>query len=144
MTAEVLAIVPWVLERWLPKITIEPHPELPTPCVVWHGGKSPDGYGLLRINGKMTYLHRHAWHQANGEPLGPERDGHHLCYNRPCFSPHHIAATTRDENRGATQFKANCPVPAEELVALYDLYAYEMARRGYVVGVAGLAHHGQS
>lgn len=129
-------LLPWLKPSWLAKVAVVPHPEFPAhPCLVWLGGKSMDGYGLLRMqDGKMAYLHRRAWEEANGEKLGKERDGHHKCYNRPCFQPHHIEAQSRDDNRGATQFKAKCPVSDEELVALYDLNEYFYRKHGYALG----------
>lgn len=127
-------LLPWLKPSWLPKISIAPAPEgygLIKPCLLWHGGKSMDGYGLLRMDGRMQYLHRRAWEYENEEPLGKTRDGHHKCYRRNCFEAEHIGALTPEQNRGATWFVPKCPVPDHELVALYDLNAYYLQNGGY-------------
>lgn len=126
---------PWVLYRWLQKISVEPHHTLPTPCWVWLGATTVDSYPRARVDGKIEYLHRYSWQQTNKELLGSQRDGHHRCRNPPCFQPDHIEALSRLENRGPTYIKTKCLVPVQELVALYDLYQYEMQKRGYAYGV---------
>lgn len=133
-----VVLLPWLKPSWLPKVVV-PAPDFlgpdAPPCLLWLGGKSMDGYGLLRMqDGKMKYLHRRAWEEHNGRLLGTN-DGHHICYVRNCFQPVHIDAASMDDNRGPTQFKAKCPVDDAELVALYDLYRYEMQNGGYVLSM---------
>lgn len=59
--------------------------ELEGSCVVWTGGKSRDGYGLIYINRKAIHVHRLAWVLANGE-IPPGLIIRHRCpaFNKLC------------------------------------------------------------
>lgn len=67
-------------------------------CWVWTGAKDQDGYGLIKIAGKMERLPRFIFKALNGEI--PK--GHlicHRCDNPPCFRPSHLFAATAAENQ---------------------------------------------
>lgn len=118
---------------WLARIEIVPNEYMPTPCWFWQGARTVDGYGQVKIQGQVHYLHRFAWECHNDELLGKERDGHHQCYNRSCFNPLHIEPLSREANRSPTWAKHKSPVSDEELVALYDLNGYFYQLHGYVL-----------
>src|SRR3954463_6890906 len=58
-------------------------------CWLWTGRTSPDGYGVLAIQGVTTGAHRAAYAFL----VGPIPDGmqvDHLCFNPPCVNPEHL------------------------------------------------------
>lgn len=59
-----------------------------TPCHVWQRGKV-DGYGKLRVNGRMTLAHRHAYKQA-GHTLEDDEALDHMCNVRACVREDHL------------------------------------------------------
>lgn len=72
-------------------------------CYVWQGGKTRNGYGTVRHEGKTYYVHRLAYEITYGViPKGLQID--HLCRNRLCWKPEHLEAVTQRENllRGNT------------------------------------------
>ncbi|WP_442878560.1 HNH endonuclease signature motif containing protein [Brachybacterium sp. J153] len=66
-------------------------------CVVWIGHTDSSGYGSLRVNGRQTKAHRHAWERVNG----PIPDGmfiDHTCWERSCVNVEHLRLATRAQN----------------------------------------------
>ena len=71
-------------------------------CWVWTAGKSRDGYGNFKRDGKDLKAHRVAYELVRGSiPTGLDLD--HLCRVRACVNPDHLEPVTRRENimRGA-------------------------------------------
>jgi hypothetical protein len=64
-------------------------------CWIWRGTRS-DGYGMIRVEGKMRGAHRVAIYLNTG--VWPESDVDHLCRNRACVNPAHIEVVTHREN----------------------------------------------
>lgn len=65
-----------------------------TPCHIWQGNISPQGYGKMK-GGISTHVW--FWEQAHGPvPAGKEID--HLCRVRRCCNPEHLEPVTRAEN----------------------------------------------
>ena len=74
-----------------------------TECIEWNGTITKCGYGQIRLDGKLFYVHRVAYTLYHGSiPKGLQID--HLCRNRKCFNPEHLEAVTNKENsiRGLT------------------------------------------
>ena len=68
----------------------------PDHCHEWPRATSKDGYGQTSIGGKIFYVHRLAFTEANGrEPNGLIR---HTCDNPPCFNPNHLIDGTHKDN----------------------------------------------
>lgn len=67
------------------------------PCKVWTRATSSEGYGVLRVNGKLQYIHRMTWIEAHGEPP-PGHDIDHQCQNRACYELTHLQCITHAEN----------------------------------------------
>lgn len=80
-----------------------------TPCILarW---KSKNGYGLVRVAGKLRLAHRYAYEQQVG-PIPTGMDLDHLCRNRQCMNPEHLEPVTRKVNlqRGLAGQKQHCP-----------------------------------
>ena len=66
-------------------------------CLIWQACVGGNGYGQLRVNGRLVYAHRHAWEQA----FGPVPDGLHVlhrCDVRRCVEPSHLFLGTNQDN----------------------------------------------
>lgn len=76
-------------------------------CWVWQGAKYKDGYGNL--GPPIGSVHRASYQVFRGPiPIGLEID--HLCKNRSCCNPVHLAAVTHIENvrRSERSTRATC------------------------------------
>lgn len=78
----------------------------PDACWIWRGVKS-DGYGQMKVRGKMRSAHRLSYEHY----VGPIPDGYQIdhvrdrgCTSRACVRPAHLEAVTCRENllRGDT------------------------------------------
>ena len=70
-------------------------------CWLWTGARSGNGYGCMRVEGKVHSVHRlsYEWH------IGPIPDGFTIdhvrergCVSRLCVNPDHLEAVTNREN----------------------------------------------
>jgi len=73
-----------------------------TPCQNFIGAVRSNGYGLAyfgKSNGKRSQLgaHRLAWALHNGGDPG-DMVVRHLCHNRACLNPEHLAIGTVQDN----------------------------------------------
>lgn len=71
-------------------------------CWLWTYTKTPEGYGILNVEGKPTHAHRLFYELL----VGPISDGcviDHLCRTPSCVRPAHLEPTSQRENtlRGA-------------------------------------------
>lgn len=124
----------------------------PGGCWQWIGGRlDPDGYGRLRVNGRLWKAHRYAYENTRG----PIPDGlviDHLCRNRACVNPDHMEPVTIAENvlRGLDALRARrlaeidparvqlrasrptgSPVPASERTACPQGHPYSEENTAY-------------
>lgn len=66
-------------------------------CLIWIGGKLPDGYGQISVGGRRVRVHRYAWEREHGPiPEGVEVD--HICHSRACVNVKHLRIVTRAQN----------------------------------------------
>jgi hypothetical protein len=66
-------------------------------CVLWHGAKTRNGYGHMKVRGSVTDVHRLAWTCEYGEIP----DGMHVlhkCDVRNCINPSHLFLGTNKDN----------------------------------------------
>lgn len=68
----------------------------PAKCWPWRGKRTPDGYGVVKVEGREDYAHRMVCELASG-PLG-DRQALHRCDNPPCCNPAHIYPGTPADN----------------------------------------------
>ena len=66
------------------------------PCDEWTGAIEKTGYGRRKVAGKMWLAHRYAYYLAHGN-IDPDLVIDHLCHNRTCVEPAHLAQVTREE-----------------------------------------------
>ncbi len=101
-----------------------------SPCWVWTGNTTADGYGRFWLDGRTQRSHIVAWTWAHGHgPNGAVLD--HLCRTRECCRPSHLEAVTLVENtaRGQsmtarharqTTCKRGHELPAPTAITRYD------------------------
>lgn len=69
----------------------------PSGCWEWTGAIDRNGYGRIRVNGKLDRAHRASYETHVGQiPDGLHID--HLCRNRRCLNPDHLEPVTPAEN----------------------------------------------
>ena len=109
----------------------------PDECWEWLASTNADGYGQLKVNGKVEKAHRLAWEFWRG----PIPDGlcvlHH-CDNPPCCNPRDLWLGTKADNAHDRDTKGRRVPPAGELNGRAKLTARQVAtiyRRFYAGGV---------
>ena len=71
--------------------------EAPTGCWYWLGYVGSNGYGYIKVSGRLLLTHRYAYELFRGPvPTGLELD--HLCRNTTCCNPSHLEPVTHAEN----------------------------------------------
>lgn len=80
-------------------------PDLEGGCWEWMAYRTPDGYGRFTAQGKQFYTHREAY-KASGRQIPNGFTVDHLCQNKACWNPAHLAAVSNAENvrRGRNAF----------------------------------------
>lgn len=96
------------VERESIKKALAERAKLKGDCVEWQGGASSGGYGQIKLNGKRWAVHR-ASYEIYVAPIPDGLHIIHLCDNRRCISPNHLAAATHDANMADMKIKGRAP-----------------------------------
>ena len=66
-------------------------------CLVWTGSRTKNGYGRIKIDGRIVYTHRVMWTLKRG-PIPEGIEVLHECDNPPCGNVEHLFLGTQVEN----------------------------------------------
>jgi hypothetical protein len=101
-----------ILRRILQRVRLVDNQALGTPCWVWQGPTSGNGYkaheapkkgrghgyGRMSLNGQTVAVHLVTWTHYNGYIPG-NKQLDHLCDNRLCCNPSHIELVSHRNNQ---------------------------------------------
>ena len=77
-------------------------------CLIWTGAKGKDGYGRIRIDGRLVQAHRFAWEKVNGKiPDGMLIDHANHCSILCCNVEHLRLATPKQNSRNLSGASSN-------------------------------------
>lgn len=88
-------LTPDVRARFAEKVS---DPDPVTSCRVWLASGDGRGYGRFWLAGRLVRAHRLAFVLHHGADVPPGLVLDHLCRNRGCVSPNHLAPVTVREN----------------------------------------------
>ena len=113
-------------------------------CIAWERGKSSDGYGRVKINGKTRYAHQVALELTTPRPIGKVcsvtgawvdgsklQAAHGPCHNPACFNPQHLSWKTGHENQAdrkrdgthqANEANGQCRLSDADVDRIRELY----------------------
>ena len=98
-------------------------------CWEWQGGRNKDGYGRVQIDGRPRLAHRVIYEQLAG-PI-PKESLDHLCRNRRCCRPSHLAPATNRENLMAPGSQALAKLCADKTCCPKCGGAYSYTKNGW-------------
>ena len=67
-------------------------------CWEWTGATNTNGYGVIKVAGRLELVHRVALSLALGRPIAEGMWGLHECDNRVCARPRHLREGLPAEN----------------------------------------------
>ena len=67
-------------------------------CIIWTGALDRDGYGQIRVNGRVVLAHRYAWECERG-PIPDGLHVDHACWEPSCVNVDHLRLATPQENQ---------------------------------------------
>ena len=85
-------------------------------CILWPAGKDRDGYGRVRVHGRMVFAHRAAMERHLGRQLERSEVVMHLCHQPACVNVKHLRVGTVAENNAAA--RARRPTLAQTVLGI--------------------------
>lgn len=76
-----------------------------TDCILWPGYKDKDGYGQVKIDGKMRRAHRIALEIKLNRKLKSNEQAMHLCHAPACVNQDHLQVGSAKENRAQSRVR---------------------------------------
>jgi len=106
-----------------------------TPCKLWLGAVSDDGYGVGWFEGRLWKVHRYAEYKKTGS-LTTGLDVCHTCNNKICWEPEHLYQGTRAENmaqatRDGLTSKKLTPEQVRAIRELFDTKPKEVGKTAF-------------
>lgn len=92
-------------------------------CILWTGAKDKDGYGRVKINGKLRRAHRISLEIKIGRLLNRKEIAMHLCDNPSCINKDHLEVGTTKENNRQARKRRKC-ISDNLLKGWRKLYGY--------------------
>lgn len=77
-------------------------------------GSFMNGYGQIKIDGKMVLTHRFSWEHHNDQKIPDGLFVLHACDNRPCVNPDHLRTGTHQDNMADRQARGRYWTPKGE------------------------------
>lgn len=118
----------------------------PRACWLWKNASSSQGYGRVKVGGKLYSPHRLVCEWKHGPPPQENLDVLHECDNPRCVNPQHLSWGTRSQNmrdcvkrgRYVVGLKPNQRLDAEKAIVIKTLYRsgeYTQKQIGTMYGV---------
>lgn len=102
-----------VIDRLTRKSTVEGR------CILWQGARHDrDGWGLIKVDGKVKRVHRVAWEIENG-PIPEGAKVRHTCPNRNCWNTAHLVLGDQPEAEPEVSIEVDDDEVAE-MRAMYE------------------------
>lgn len=74
------------------------HTDYSGDCWIWTGSRDSDGYGRIKINGKMRRASHISYEVSTGLKVPDGKQLCHTCDNPPCIRPTHLFPGTVKDN----------------------------------------------
>lgn len=80
-------------------------------CLPWPYAGDGKGYGVMNVDGKVTYIHRRVCERAHGPAPTPSHKATHSCGNgdKACCTKRHLRWGTQKENMADTIIHGTAP-----------------------------------
>lgn len=102
----------------------------PAACWPWTGCRDANGYGWLGWHGQRSRAYRVAL-ELDGRPVPAGLVARHLCHNRLCCNPAHLAIGTQAQNAQdsvlAGHYRARRHLTQSQVAALRHAYRHGLA-----------------
>lgn len=113
----------------------------PNGCWLWNGATNNHGYGQIRINSRLMYVHRVMFEICRAKAITPGKHLLHSCDNPRCCNPSHLregdyAENQQDALKRGRRKVGLTPQQAAEVKALKGIVLQKDLAKRY--GVSGM------